>query len=48
MSNLFEAAGLNEGVPRPLAERLRPGALSEVVGQDAIVGPEHCCAMHVA
>lgn len=40
MSNLFEVAGLNEGVPRPLADRLRPAALGEVVGQDAIVGPQ--------
>lgn len=40
MTNLFEAAGLEEAAPRPLADRLRPKALSEVVGQDHIVGPE--------
>ena len=40
MSNLFEAAGLEKGAPRPLADRLRPTALSEVVGQDHIVGPD--------
>ena len=38
MSTLFEAAGLEEDVPRPLADRLRPTRLSEVVGQDHLVG----------
>ena len=40
MTNLFEAAGLDKGAPRPLADRLRPRKLGEVVGQDHIVGPE--------
>ncbi|VAW14277.1 Replication-associated recombination protein RarA [hydrothermal vent metagenome] len=40
MSNLFEAAGLAEDAPHPLADRLRPQTLGEVVGQDSIVGPE--------
>src|SRR4051794_36071769 len=40
MSDLFAAAGLDEGAPRPLADRLRPTALSEVVGQDHLVGPD--------
>jgi len=40
MSNLFEAAGLEKSAPRPLADRLRPRRLTEVVGQDHIVGPE--------
>jgi len=40
MSNLFEAAGLSDDVPRPLADRLRPQNLNEVVGQDKIVGVE--------
>jgi putative ATPase len=40
MSNLFEAAGLEKSAPRPLADRLRPKRLEEVVGQDHIVGPE--------
>jgi putative ATPase len=40
MTNLFEAAGLNQGAPRPLADRLRPQKLAEVVGQDHLVGPE--------
>lgn len=37
MSNLFEAAGLEEEAPRPLADRLRPQTLSEVIGQDHIL-----------
>ena len=40
MSNLFEAAGLEKGAPRPLADRLRPQKLSEVAGQPHLVGPE--------
>src|SRR3954468_6232976 len=41
MSNLFEAAGMEEGAgPRPLADRLRPKTLSEVVGQEHLLGPE--------
>ncbi|MEE2566913.1 replication-associated recombination protein A [Hyphobacterium marinum] len=37
MSNLFEAAGLDDGAPRPLADRLRPKSLDEVVGQDHLL-----------
>lgn len=33
MSDLFASAGLEEGAPRPLADRLRPQKLDEVVGQ---------------
>src|SRR4051794_32690888 len=40
MSDLFTAAGLDQGAPRPLADRLRPTQLSEVVGQDHLVGPD--------
>jgi putative ATPase len=40
MSDLFEAGGLDEGAPRPLADRLRPRSLAEVVGQDHLIGPE--------
>ena len=40
MSDLFESAGLSDGAPRPLADRLRPQKLSEVVGQDHLVGPD--------
>ncbi|WP_417457534.1 replication-associated recombination protein A [Kordiimonas sp.] len=39
MSNLFETAGLEEEAPRPLADRLRPKSLDEVVGQDHLLGP---------
>jgi putative ATPase len=38
MSDLFEAAGLTPGPPTPLADRLRPRALKEVVGQDHLLG----------
>ena len=40
MSNLFEAAGLADAAPRPLADKLRPRSLSEIVGQDALIGPD--------
>src|SRR5579872_4366587 len=40
MSDLFEAGGLPNDAPRPLADRLRPKALAEVVGQEHIVGAE--------
>jgi putative ATPase len=39
MTSLFEAAGLDKEGPRPLADRLRPTQLSDVVGQDHLVGP---------
>jgi putative ATPase len=39
MSDLFEAAGLTPGPPAPLADRLRPRVLAEVVGQDHLLGP---------
>jgi putative ATPase len=38
--NLFTAAGLDADTPRPLADRLRPQKLSEVVGQDQLLGPD--------
>ena len=40
MTDLFEAAGLEPSTPRPLAERLRPTALGEVVGQAHLLGPD--------
>lgn len=40
MSDLFQAAGLEKGAPQPLADRLRPAKLSEVVGQAQILGPD--------
>ncbi|MGC2086839.1 MAG: replication-associated recombination protein A [Bradyrhizobium sp.] len=39
-SNLFAAAGLEQDAPRPLPEKLRPHQLSDVVGQDHILGPD--------
>jgi putative ATPase len=39
--SLFEAAGLEDNAgPRPLADRLRPKSLSDVVGQDHLIGPD--------
>jgi putative ATPase len=38
MASLFEAAGLDQSAPRPLADRLRPTSLAEVVGQDHLLG----------
>jgi len=40
VTTLFEAAGLEKEAPRPLADRLRPKTLAEVVGQDHLVGSE--------
>ena len=38
MTDLFQAAGLEPETPRPLADRLRPQSLAEVVGQDHLLG----------
>jgi len=40
MANLFQAAGMEKDAPRPLADRLRPARLADVVGQDHLVGPD--------
>ncbi|MBG6166813.1 putative ATPase [Labrenzia sp. EL_195] len=40
MSDLFEASGLAKAGPRPLADRLRPAVLDDVVGQEHLLGPE--------
>ncbi len=37
LASLFEAAGLSDGAPTPLAERLRPQKLEDVVGQDHLL-----------
>jgi putative ATPase len=39
-ASLFEAAGLAKDAPRPLADKLRPQKLSDIVGQDALVGAD--------
>ena len=36
--SLFAAAGLDKDAPRPLADKLRPHKLDEVVGQDHLLG----------
>jgi len=38
--NLFAAAGLDRDAPRPLADKLRPQNLAEVVGQDHLLGSD--------
>jgi putative ATPase len=38
--SLFAAAGLDNDAPRPLADKLRPKTLSDVVGQDQLLGPD--------
>jgi putative ATPase len=40
VSDLFEASGLAQSGPRPLADRMRPARLSDVVGQDHLLGDE--------
>src|SRR5262249_14747449 len=39
-ASLFAAAGLERDAPRPLADKLRPARLGEVVGQDHLLGPD--------
>src|SRR6188508_1529649 len=38
--SLFAAAGLDKDAPRPLADKLRPQKLAEVVGQDHLLGAD--------
>ena len=40
MTGLFAAAGLEDSAPRPLADRLRPARIGDVLGQDRLLGPE--------
>lgn len=40
MANLFDTAGFGKDAPRPLADRLRPQKLADVVGQDHLVGAD--------
>jgi putative ATPase len=39
-ATLFEAAGREGRAPRPLADRLRPAPLAEVIGQDHVLGEQ--------
>src|SRR5215475_11419347 len=38
--SLFAAAGLDQAAPRPLADKLRPTRLAEVVGQEHLLGDD--------
>ena len=40
MSDLFQSAGLAQGAGQPLAEKLRPRTLDEVIGQDHLLKGE--------
>jgi len=40
MSDLFSSAGFESEAPRPLADRLRPQSLDDVVGQDHVLGQD--------
>ncbi len=50
MADLFDSApeGAPSAAPRPLADRLRPRALSEVIGQQAVLGPEGALGVMLA
>jgi putative ATPase len=45
---LFEAAGLDASAPHPLADRLRPQSLSDVLGQDHLLGPDGPIGLMIA
>src|SRR5579884_805681 len=45
---LFAAAGLDRDAPRPLADRLRPRTLAEVVGQEHLLGHDGVLTRMVA
>ncbi len=40
MSDLFSAAGMSDNAPQPLADRMRPKSLDEVVGQGHLIGSD--------
>jgi putative ATPase len=40
VTELFAAAGLSKDAPQPLAERMRPSRIEDVVGQSHLLGPE--------
>jgi len=42
MSDLFQTAGLEASAPRPLADRLRPQVIGDVVGQNHLIGDTLC------
>ncbi|MFP7671739.1 replication-associated recombination protein A [Marivita sp. S0852] len=40
MADLFDTDTAADSVPRPLADRLRPQSVSEVIGQSQVIGPD--------
>jgi len=48
MASLFEAAKLDQDAPQPLADRLRPASLDEVVGQDHLLGADGILSRMIA
>jgi putative ATPase len=40
MADLFDQPGAEAAAPRPLADRLRPRSLSEVIGQEQVLGED--------
>ncbi len=40
MSDLFEEAGLEDNIPRPLADRLRPQQIEDIIGQEHLTAPD--------
>ncbi len=40
VSDLFDSGQVAKDAPRPLADRLRPRKLSEVIGQSQVIGPD--------
>ncbi len=40
MADLFDSAPVPDNAPRPLADRLRPAKLADVIGQDQVLGPD--------
>ncbi len=50
MADLFDTSddAARSGAPRPLADRLRPATLAEVIGQEHLLGPEGPLAVMLA
>ena len=40
MPDLFDTKGVPDTAPRPLADRLRPATLRDVIGQEQVLGPD--------
>ena len=48
MTDLFAAANLEKDAPHPLADRLRPQSLTDVAGQDHLLGPQGALSRLIA